>query len=139
MGTMNFGLHPMTDRYREFKYDWEKPYLEGTRGGMFRNTLGDIEYILTACAENGTRSEIECYDIGHLYTLAHFADRGLVKPPFFRSKCLWHPRRDRSAPRRHCAHETGGGTVVRGPISLVRSGQRKLSYQRPSFIWSHHV
>jgi uncharacterized protein (DUF849 family) len=83
MGTMNFGLYPMLARYKEFKYDWEKPYLEASRAGMFKNTFADIEYILTICAENGTRFEIECYDIGHLYTLAHFADRGIVKPPFF--------------------------------------------------------
>ena len=83
MGTMNFGLYPMLDRYKEFKYDWEKPYLEASRAGMFKNTFADIEYILTKCAENGTRFEIECYDIGHLYTLAHFAERGIVKPPFF--------------------------------------------------------
>ena len=83
MGTMNFGLYPMLARYKEFKYDWEKPYLEASRAGMFKNTFADIEYILTTCAENGTRFEIECYDIGHLYTLAHFADRGIVKPPFF--------------------------------------------------------
>jgi uncharacterized protein (DUF849 family) len=50
---------------------------------MFKNTFADIEYILTTCANNGTRFEIECYDIGHLYTLRHFADRGIVKPPFF--------------------------------------------------------
>jgi len=83
MGTMNFGLYPMLDRYKEFKHDWEKPYLEASRAGMFKNTFADIEYILTKCAENGTRFEIECYDIVHLYTLAHFADRGIVKPPFF--------------------------------------------------------
>src|SRR5690606_7720507 len=83
MGTMNFGLYPMLDRYKEFKYEWEKPYLEASRAGIFKNTFADIEYILTKCAENGTRFEIECYDIGHLYTLAHFADRGIVKPPFF--------------------------------------------------------
>ena len=83
MGSMNFGLYPMLARYKDFKYDWEKPYLEGSRERIFRNTFADIEYILTTCAENGTRFEIECYDIGHLYTLAHFADRGIVKPPFF--------------------------------------------------------
>jgi len=83
MGSMNFGLYPMLDRYKEFKYDWEKPYLEGSRAGMFKNTLADIEYILTTCANNGTRFEVECYDIGHLYTLRHFADRGIIKPPFF--------------------------------------------------------
>ena len=83
MGTMNFGLYPMLERFKKFKHDWEKPYLEGTRERPFKNTFGDIEYILTTCAANGTRFEIECYDIGHLYTLRHFADRGLVKPPFF--------------------------------------------------------
>lgn len=83
MGTMNFGLYPMLARQKEFKFDWERPYIEGTRAGFFKNTFADIEYILTTCAENGTRFEIECYDIGHLYTLRHFADRGIVKPPFF--------------------------------------------------------
>ena len=83
MGSMNFGLFPMLERYREFKHDWERPYLEGSRDRVFKNTFSDIEYILTTCAGNGTRFEIECYDIGHLYTLRHFADRGIVKPPFF--------------------------------------------------------
>jgi uncharacterized protein (DUF849 family) len=83
MGTMNFGLYPMLARFKSFKYDWERPYLEGTRKGFFKNTLADIEYILTTCSENGTRFEVECYDIGHLYTLAHFLDRGLIKPPVF--------------------------------------------------------
>ena len=83
MGSMNFGLYPMLERQKEFKYDWERPYLEGSRERIFKNTFADIEYILSTCAENGTRFEIECYDIGHLYTLSHFADRGLVKPPFF--------------------------------------------------------
>src|SRR5215204_5437911 len=83
MGSMNFGLYPMLDRFNEFKHEWERPYLEGSRDCIFKNTFADIEYILTTCANNGTRFEIECYDIGHLYTLRHFADRGVVKPPFF--------------------------------------------------------
>ena len=84
MGTMNFGLYPMIPRYKgKFKFDWEEPYLEGSKKGMFKNTLADIEYILTTCAENNTRFEIECYDIGHLYTLKHFLDRGLIKTPLF--------------------------------------------------------
>jgi uncharacterized protein (DUF849 family) len=83
MGSMNFGLFPMLDRFKEFKHDWERPYLEGSRDRIFKNTFVDIEYILTTCAENGTRFEIECYDIAHLYTLAHFVDRGVVKPPLF--------------------------------------------------------
>jgi uncharacterized protein (DUF849 family) len=83
MGSMNFGLFPMLGRYKEFKHEWERPYLEGSKERIFKNTFADIEYILTTCAENDTRFEIECYDIGHLYTLSHFADRGIVKPPFF--------------------------------------------------------
>ena len=83
MGSMNFGLYPMLSRYNDFRQAWEKPYLEGSRDRIFKNTFGDIEHILTTCAENGTRFEIECYDIGHLYTLAHFVDRGIVRPPLF--------------------------------------------------------
>ncbi|MBV9054252.1 MAG: 3-keto-5-aminohexanoate cleavage protein [Hyphomicrobiales bacterium] len=83
MGSMNFGLFPMLGRFKSFKHDWERPYLEGSKDRIFKNTFADIEKILTTCADNGTRFEIECYDIGHLYTLSHFVDRGLVKPPFF--------------------------------------------------------
>ncbi len=83
MGSMNFGLFPMLGRYSEFRHDWERPYLEGSRDLVFRNSFQDIEHILTECAANGTRFEFECYDIGHLYNLAHFADRGVVAPPFF--------------------------------------------------------
>ena len=83
MGTMNFGLFPMLNRFKDFAHDWERPYLEGSKSRIFRNTFEDIEAILTRCADNGTRFEIECYDIGHLYTCAHFVDRGLIKPPFF--------------------------------------------------------
>jgi uncharacterized protein (DUF849 family) len=83
MGSMNFGLYPMLGRFKTFKYDWERPYLQGSTDRIFRNTFADIEYILETCSENGTRFEIECYDIGHLYTLAHFVDRNLIKPPLF--------------------------------------------------------
>ena len=81
MGSMNFGLYEMLGRYKEFKYDWEKPYLAGSDDRIFKNTFKDIAYILQSCADNDTRFEIECYDIGHLYTAAHFLDRKLVKPP----------------------------------------------------------
>jgi uncharacterized protein (DUF849 family) len=83
LGTMNFGLYPMLDRPRTWNHDWEVPYLEATRGGMFKNTLADIETILATMGAHGTRFEFECYDIGHLYTLAHFLDRKLVQPPLF--------------------------------------------------------
>ena len=83
MGTMNFGLFPMLNRFKEFKHDWERPYLEGSKDLIFRNTYADIEAVLTELSANDTRNEFECYDTAHLYNLAHFVDRGLVKPPFF--------------------------------------------------------
>lgn len=83
MGSMNFGLYEMLARYKEFKHDWEKPYLAGSDERIFKNTFRDIAYILESCSANGTRFEIECYDIGHLYTAAHFLERGLIKPPLF--------------------------------------------------------
>lgn len=83
MGSMNFGLFHLLDRYTEFKHEWEAAHLEATRDLVFRNSFKDIEYVLSTCYDNGTRFEFECYDISHLYNLAHFAARGLVKPPFF--------------------------------------------------------
>jgi uncharacterized protein (DUF849 family) len=84
MGSMNFGLYPMLNRYKEFKYDWEKPYIEGTDDLIFRNTFRDIERILKDLGQaHGTKFEFECYDVGHLYNLAHFLDRKLVQPPLF--------------------------------------------------------
>ncbi|MDF2810653.1 MAG: hypothetical protein K0S56_1684 [Microvirga sp.] len=83
MGSMNFGIYPMLERTKDFQHDWEQPYLEGSKDRIFKNTFTDIEHILNTGNENGTRFEVECYDIGHLYTLAHFADRGIIKPPFF--------------------------------------------------------
>lgn len=83
MGSINFGLYQLVAKYKSFKFDWERPHLESTRDLVFRNSFQDIEYILSTCSENGTRFEFECYDIAHLYNLAHFADRGMVKPPFF--------------------------------------------------------
>ncbi|CAO3428987.1 3-keto-5-aminohexanoate cleavage protein [Azospirillum doebereinerae] len=84
MGSMNFGIFPLADRYKTWKHDWEEPYLRGTDDFIFRNTFRDIAYILEHLGEGcGTRFEFECYDVGHLYTLAHFLDRGLVKPPLF--------------------------------------------------------
>ena len=84
MGSMNFGLFPLLDRFRSFQHDWEPRYLELTRDFIFRNTFKDIEWILKEIGEGfGTRFEFECYDVGHLYNLAHMAERGLVRPPLF--------------------------------------------------------
>lgn len=83
MGSMNFGLFPMLKRFTEFKHDWERPALEGSRDLVFKNTFSDIEYVLRTMGDAGTRFEFECYDTSHLYNLAHFMDRGLVRTPLF--------------------------------------------------------
>ena len=83
MGSMNFGLYPMLDRFKEFEHSWELSHLENSRDSVFKNTFADIELILRSCADNGTRFEFECYDISHLYNLSHFLERGLVEPPLF--------------------------------------------------------
>jgi uncharacterized protein (DUF849 family) len=83
MGTMNFGLYEMMPRYQAWQFEWEPSYLAGSEAGIFKNTFKDIAEILRACSGHGTRFELECYDIGHLYTAAHFLDRGLVQPPVF--------------------------------------------------------
>jgi len=83
MGSMNFAFFPLLAKYKEFQFEWEHEHLEGSRDLVFRNSFKDIEYVLETCYGNGTRFEFECYDISHLYNLAHFAERGLVKPPFF--------------------------------------------------------
>lgn len=83
MGSMNFGLFPVLDRVTEFKHSWERDYLEGSRDFIFRNTFKDIQRLVTELGANGTKFEFECYDVGHLYNLAHFVDRKLVQPPLF--------------------------------------------------------
>ena len=84
MGTMNFALYPAAERITEWKHDWEKPFLENSDELIFRNTPRDVAHVLTEMGEKrGARFEFECYDVGHLYMLRHFADRGMVQAPFF--------------------------------------------------------
>ncbi len=83
MGSMNFGLFPMLERFTVLKHEWERAHLENSRDLVFKNTYKDIETILRRGTDNGTRFEFECYDINHLYNLAHFVDRKLAEPPFF--------------------------------------------------------
>ncbi len=82
LGSMNFGLFGMLDRFKDLKHEWERTYLSN-KDIIFRNTFGQIEHVLTTCAGHGTRFEFECYDTAHLYNLKYFLDRGLVKPPLF--------------------------------------------------------
>jgi uncharacterized protein (DUF849 family) len=83
LGSMNFSLHPVAERITKWRYDWEKEYIEGSKNVVFKNTFADIEYILRHLGEAGTRFELECYDVGHLYNLAYFVDRNIIKTPLF--------------------------------------------------------
>ncbi len=82
LGTMNFGMFGMLERFKDIKHDWERRYL-GDKNIIFQNTYGQVEHVIETCAANGTRFEFECYDTAHLYNLKYFFDRGLVKPPLF--------------------------------------------------------
>ena len=83
MGSMNFGLFPMLERFKSFEHEWEREHLENSRNLIFKNTFADIENILKLGNANGTRFEFECYDVSHLNNLRHFLDRGLVQAPVF--------------------------------------------------------
>lgn len=83
MGSINFGLFPLMDKIKEYKWDWEKDYLERSRDNVFKNTFYDQERILKIMRDNGTKPEMECYDIAHLYNTAYWADKGALDPPFW--------------------------------------------------------
>ena len=83
MGSLNFGIFEAANRIREFKYEWERPYLENTRDFILSNTFTQIDRGVKALGAQGTRFEFECYDVGHLYNLAYFLDKKIVQPPLF--------------------------------------------------------
>lgn len=88
MGSMNFSIHPIAGKISNWRYGWEKDHIEGMQDVVFKNTFKDIKEIMLGLGEHGTRFEFECYDVGHLYNLAHFVEQGLVKPPFFIQSCF---------------------------------------------------
>ena len=83
MGSINFGLFPMLQRFKTFEHEWEREHLEKSHDLVFKNTFADIEKIMTLCSKNGTRFECECYDIGHLYSLRNIMDRGIIDGTLF--------------------------------------------------------
>ena len=120
MGSMNFGLYEMIPALQgKFKHDWEQPYLEGSDERIFKNTFRTSTTSSRSCSGNDTRFEIECYDIGHLYTAAHFLDRGLVKPPLFIQSVFGIRGGIGPHPEDVHAHETHGGPSVRRRLPLV--------------------
>ena len=125
MGSMNFGLYEMLGRYKEFKHDWERPYLAGSDDRIFKNTLqGHRLHPASRARDNDTRFEIECYDIGHLYTAAHFLERGLVKPPLFIQSVFGIRGGIGAASRGRDAHEAHRRPAVRRRLLLVGARRR---------------
>lgn len=84
VGSLNFGIFPMLEKYSQWKHDWEPAFLEMTRDFIFKNTFADLEYVVKELGQgHGTKFEFECYDLGHLYNLAWLIDQGWIEPPFF--------------------------------------------------------
>ena len=141
MGTMNFGLYEMLPRQTSWQHGWEPAYLAGSEAGMFKNTLKDIADILRLCGPNGTRFELECYDIGHLYTAAHFLDRGLLTPPLFiqsvfgiRGGIGTHP--DDVAYMKQVADRLFGDAYK---WSVVGAGRHQMAIARQAALLGGHV
>ena len=141
MGTMNFGLYEMLTRQKSWQHEWEPQYLAASEAGMFKNTFKDIADILRLCSPNGTRFELECYDIGHLYTAAHFLDRGLLKPPLFiqsvfgiRGGIGGHP--DDVAHMRRTADRLFGDAYQ---WSVLGAGRNQMTIARQSAELGGHV
>ena len=123
MGSMNFGLFPMLNRFKEFKHPWEREALEGSRDLVFRNSFADIEFVLKKMGDAGTRFEFECYDISHLYNLAHFLERGLVKPPLFVQSVFGILGGIGPHPEDVHAHEAHRRPAVRRSVPMVCTGR----------------
>src|SRR6202035_3895063 len=142
MGSMNFGLYPMLDRYKEWKYDWEPKALEMTRDFIFRNTFADIEKVAKQLGEGcGTRFEHECYDVGHLNNLAHFVDRGLVKPPFF-VQCIFGILGGIGADHENLLHMRATADRLFGNdyyLSVLAAGRHQLPFVTLSAILGGNV
>jgi uncharacterized protein (DUF849 family) len=142
MGSMNFGLFPALEKTNEFKYPWERTHLENTRDFIFRNTFKDMERLLKELGEGcGTRFEFECYDIGHLYNLAHLVDRGLVKPPFF-VQTIFGILGGIGADHENLVHMKRMADKLFGEDyhwSVLASGRHQMSFVTQSAIMGGHV
>jgi len=142
MGSMNFGLFPVAQKIKEWKHDWERPYLEQTEDVIISNTFKQIARIARELGENhGTRFEFECYDVGHLYTLAHFADRGIVKPPFF-IQCIFGILGGIGADARNLTHMRTIADTLFGDdyyLSVLAAGKHQLSFVTMSAMMGGNV
>ena len=125
MGSMNFSMHPLADRYDEWKFDWEEDYLRNSDGYIFRNTFADIAYVAEQLGQgHGVKFEHECYDVGHLYNLKFCMDSGLFKPPVFIQFIFGILGGIGPRSRQPHLHETNRGPAVRRRLSVVGPWRR---------------
>jgi uncharacterized protein (DUF849 family) len=141
MGSFNFNISGGAERITKFKYEWEKPYLEGSKDFVLSNSFAQIERGVTVLSENGTRFEFECYDVGHLYNLAHFADRGVVKPPFF-VQCIFGILGGMGADPENLLHMRSTADRLFGKdyrFSVLAAGRHQMPFVTLSAILGGHV
>lgn len=142
MGTMNFALYPMLGRQREWKHDWEEPFLRESDDLVFRNTPRDIASILRLMGEErGARFEFECYDVGHLYMLHHFVGRGLVRAPIF-IQFVMGVLGGIAAEPEHLDHMKATADRLFGDdylFSVLAAGRRQMEMARRAAAMGGHV
>ncbi|GLZ50238.1 3-keto-5-aminohexanoate cleavage protein [Actinomycetospora sp. NBRC 106375] len=142
LGSMNFNFSQMAENYSTWKYDWEESFVRGSDDIIFKNTFRDIESILVDLGEaHGTRFEFECYDVGHLYTLAHFVERGLVRPPFF-LQLIFGVRGGIGADTAHLTHMKATADRLFGDdyvFSVFAAGRHQIPFCTTSATMGGHV
>ncbi len=141
MGSFNFNISGAAGARTDFLHDWERPYLEGTKDLILSNTFAQIERGLLAMGANGTRFEFECYDVGHLYNLAYFAERKLVEPPFF-IQCIFGilggigPDAENLMHMRATADRLFGADYY---LSVIGAGRHQMAFSTLSAILGGNV
>ncbi len=141
MGSINFNISGAGDRIARFQHDWEKPYLDSTRDLVLSNTFAQIERCMRELGDLGTRFEFECYDMSHLYTLAHFADRGIVKPPFF-TQCIFGIMGGMGADPENLMHMKATADRLFGDdyyLSVLAAGRHQMPFVALSAILGGNV
>jgi uncharacterized protein (DUF849 family) len=141
MGSMNFNISGAAAKIKEFKFDWERPYLESTTDFILSNTFKQIERGMSELGDLGTRFEFECYDVSHLYTLSHFAEKGIVKPPFF-VQCIFGILGGVGADPENLMHMRSTADRLFGAdyyLSVLAAGRHQLPFVTLSAILGGNV
>lgn len=141
MGSMNFNISGAAAKIREFKFDWERPYLVSTTDFILSNTFKQIERGMSELGDLGTRFEFECYDVSHLYTLSHFAEKGIVKPPFF-IQCIFGILGGVGADPENLMHMKSTADRLFGAdyyLSVLAAGRHQLPFVTLSAILGGNV